>query len=123
MGEVMPSQYWKNQEYRVRDIFRKRGWVANRVPCSGSAEGFKGDVVATRADIQLVVDHKSTRGKDSITIKKKDLKDIDILAQKKMSEVNHIFFDTYPLLTFNYFQDRQVYVIVPLEELLRLYEK
>lgn len=35
-------------EYKVRDYFRSFGWEANRVPSSGAAEGFKGDVVLTK---------------------------------------------------------------------------
>lgn len=34
----------KRNEYLVRDIFREHGWEADRVPSSGAAEGFKGDI-------------------------------------------------------------------------------
>lgn len=33
-------------EYKVRDHLRQLGWRADRVPSSGAAEGFKGDIDA-----------------------------------------------------------------------------
>lgn len=35
-------------EYALRDYLRARGWTANRVPSSGAAEGFKGDISAEK---------------------------------------------------------------------------
>lgn len=31
-------------EYKLRDYFRSLGYISNRVPSSGAAEGFKGDL-------------------------------------------------------------------------------
>ena len=36
------------QEYLLRDYLRKLGWTADRVPSSGAAEGFKGDIKAEK---------------------------------------------------------------------------
>ncbi len=33
-----------SQEYVLRDHLRLLGWTADRVPCSGAAQGYKGDV-------------------------------------------------------------------------------
>jgi hypothetical protein len=37
-------------EYEIRDIYRAHGWLADRVPSSGAAEGFKGDIHIRRPD-------------------------------------------------------------------------
>jgi len=37
----------KRGEYALRDALRLQGWTADRVPSSGAAQGFKGDVAAT----------------------------------------------------------------------------
>lgn len=50
-------------EYLLRDQLRKRGYEANRVPSSGAAEGFKGDVVATKDGKELVFEVKNWKGK------------------------------------------------------------
>jgi Holliday junction resolvase len=34
------------QEYVLRNLLRQQGWQADRVPCSGAAQGFKGDIAA-----------------------------------------------------------------------------
>jgi Holliday junction resolvase len=39
----------KRGEYNLRDYLRKQEWKADRVPSSGAAQGFKGDVKATHA--------------------------------------------------------------------------
>src|SRR5690606_39891500 len=45
----------------VRDHLRKHGWEAHRVPSSGAAQGFKGDVHATKEDRKLVFEVKSRK--------------------------------------------------------------
>jgi hypothetical protein len=37
-------------EYLVRDLLRAHGFTAHRVPASGAAQGFKGDVEASHPD-------------------------------------------------------------------------
>jgi len=120
----LSSKYWKQQEYRIRDILRKRGWKANRVPVSGAAEGFKGDVIADLPFLnrRLVVDHKSTRGKDSITIKRKDLEKLFDMIDEFSSIESLKDYDNYGAATFSFLSCRNVYAIIPFEELLRLYE-
>lgn len=39
----------KRGEYALRDSLRREGWKADRVPSSGAAQGFKGDVKAEHA--------------------------------------------------------------------------
>lgn len=46
-------------EYAVRDILRKEGWECDRVPSSGAAEGFPGDLRATKGPETLLVEVKS----------------------------------------------------------------
>lgn len=56
----------KQQEYKVRDMFRKYGWDAYRVPVSGAADILKGDVIADKLfmpdplKLRFMVDNKST---------------------------------------------------------------
>lgn len=44
----MSGRYSRNKgkriEYEVRDLFRAEGFTADRVPSSGAAQGFKGDI-------------------------------------------------------------------------------
>lgn len=37
----------KRNEYLIRDYFRKIGYQAHRVPASGAAQGFPGDIMVT----------------------------------------------------------------------------
>jgi len=45
-------------EYKVRDLLREHGWKAYRVPLSGNAQGFRGDVVATKGSHKIVAEVK-----------------------------------------------------------------
>jgi Holliday junction resolvase len=105
-------QYWKQQEYRVRDILRKQGWEAYRVPSSGASELAKGDVEARKANWRLIIDHKSTRGKESITLKRKDLE--KIIEQAK---------DKIPIVTFSFLGHRRIFSVIDLERLLEILEE
>lgn len=49
----------KRGEYLLRDYLRQRGWVADRVPTSGAAQGFKGDVKATKYGKTLLFEVKN----------------------------------------------------------------
>lgn len=44
MGGKMSRRKGYSGEYEVRDYFRSLGYRADRVPSSGAAEGFKGDI-------------------------------------------------------------------------------
>jgi Archaeal holliday junction resolvase (hjc) len=49
----------KRGEYGLRNYLRSLGWIADRVPTSGAAQGFKGDVVATRGSRKLIFECKN----------------------------------------------------------------
>jgi len=105
------SKYSKAQEYRVAKFLNKRGWDTERVPNSGNARGsrFKGDVVGqTPSGEPVYIDHKSTRGKESITIHRQDL--IEVNGQEN------------GFLTFNFMGQHKIYAIVELEKLCELME-
>lgn len=58
MGGRASRQKGMRGEYLVRDYFRDRGWTANRVPSSGAAEGFKGDIELTKEGKTLTAEVK-----------------------------------------------------------------
>lgn len=71
-------------EYQVRDIFRKLGFVAHRVPASGAASGFPGDV--------RVVHPNGTSFLVEVKIRKDYFKDIYKLIENDHTEViRHVY--------------------------------
>jgi hypothetical protein len=50
-----------SQEYRLRDALRSWGWEADRVPSSGAAEGFPGDIKATKDGKTLLFELKARK--------------------------------------------------------------
>lgn len=58
MGGRASRQKGMRGEYGLRDYFRARGWKSDRVPSSGAAEGFKGDVVLEKEGKRLVAELK-----------------------------------------------------------------
>lgn len=44
MSGRMSRNKGKRNEYEVRDLLRALGFIADRVPSSGAAQGFKGDI-------------------------------------------------------------------------------
>lgn len=52
----------KRGEYLLRNYLRQLGWVADRVPSSGAAQGFKGDVKANRDGLDLTFELKNWSG-------------------------------------------------------------
>jgi hypothetical protein len=58
MGGRSSRNKGKVGEYLVRDYFRARGYVSNRVPSSGAALGFKGDVVLEKDGRKLLAEVK-----------------------------------------------------------------
>jgi hypothetical protein len=50
-----------SQEYRLRDALRSWGWEADRVPSSGAAEGFPGDIRAKKDDKELLFELKARK--------------------------------------------------------------
>ena len=51
------------QEYLLRDYLRKLGWTADRVPSSGAAEGFKGDIKAEKNGRTVLFELKARKDK------------------------------------------------------------
>ncbi len=103
------SDYSKSQEYRIRDYFVKKGFKAIRVPLSGACEAIgKGDVNVE--DGLILVDHKSTVGRESISLKKVYLDKI----QEDAGEGN------LGLLTFSFKFDRELYVALPVDRLMEI---
>jgi Holliday junction resolvase len=45
-------------EYKVRDLLRSLGYKADRVPCSGAAQGFKGDIKASKNGVEYLIEVK-----------------------------------------------------------------
>jgi hypothetical protein len=74
----------KGFEYRVRDWFRRAGFVANRVPVSGVAQAMKGDVVVKiRDDLDMFIECKRrTDGYKELFrwLKEAEGKGIDVLV-------------------------------------------
>ena len=103
--------YWKNQEYAIRDRFRKvfPDDELERVPGSGAGNLIKGDVASKQDRFPFFIDNKSTQAKKSITIKKDDL----VKARKQAG-------GKIPLQTFRFFRDDTVYVIMDLDDMLEL---
>lgn len=58
---INPRSKGKVGEYKARDIFREMGWKADRVPSSGAAPGFKGDVKLEKGSLILVAEVKNKR--------------------------------------------------------------
>ncbi len=59
MGGRSSKQKGNRVEYQVRDHLKSLGYEAHRVPASGAAQGFKGDVVAERGTQKYVFEVKA----------------------------------------------------------------
>jgi Holliday junction resolvase len=108
--------YWKQQERRVKELLQARGWRARRQPGSGNlAEvSMKNDVWGVYQNgVSVSIDHKSTRGKDSISLNRGYLDKCF-----KDAEANEDFGFT----TFGFHGKHQLYAVVKVEELLGLLE-
>lgn len=111
----MAEKYWKAQENRIRKLLEKRGWVAIRQPGSGALKQieFKGDVLGSYGHTDLAIDHKSTRGEKSVSINREELQKHLAYAQEMAD---------FGIVTFSYFRRQDLYAVIPLEELLSLFE-
>lgn len=114
----MPETYWKAQENRVKHFVEKRGWLkARRNPHSGSLpiETLKGDVCAEYPTNHMAirVDHKSTRGTESIGLFRKDLRKIEQEGNLQ-GELGFV--------TFGFKGTPRLYAALPLTALLKLLE-
>lgn len=101
MKRSSQRQKGKKGEYDVRDYFRENGFVSHRVPSSGSAHGFPGDV--------LVKHPNGTSFLIEVKIRKDYFKDIYTqLEENKLTsysfkfntemqiEIAYSFFDLFP---------------------------
>lgn len=63
MGGLMSRRKGMRNEYLVRDQFRAWGYDCHRVPSSGAAEGFKGDLIINRPQdkLSLLVEVKARK--------------------------------------------------------------
>ena len=102
-----PKSIGTGFEYRVVYFLQDRGVDAKRIPASGSSQGFKEDVISDKMLIQC----KKTRGKKIISIRREDLDLVQMHAEEKA---------LFPILVFS-FQSSKIYSIIPLEELLKLF--
>jgi len=59
----MPNKKYKYHEYHIRDLFRQAGFKCERVPCSGNARGFKGDIVVYLPNGKKLIGDVAFRGK------------------------------------------------------------
>ena len=62
MGGRASRQKGMRGEYAFRDAIRRFGYVADRVPCSGAAQGFKGDVRFSKDGKEYTAEVKSRKG-------------------------------------------------------------
>ncbi len=110
--------YWKDQERRIKKILEDRGWVSRRNPGSGNLpfREFKNDVHGEYRGgaLSVSIDHKSTKGQKSISIKRSDMDKCF-----KDAEAN----DDFGIVTWNYYQKHTVYAAVRLDQLLDLLEE
>lgn len=102
----MPTEpIWKNLERKYAKLLggkrRIFGGVHAEKPIDVEADG-------------LIVDVKSTKGRKSISIKREDLEDIQELAEKK---------GVMGAVGFQYYYDRNQYIILNLEDFLKLRSK
>jgi len=100
---LMPTEKnWKNIERKYAKLLggkrRIFGGTHDEKPIDVEADG-------------LVVDVKSTHGKDSITIKRQDIEDIRAAGQKR---------NDLGVVGFQYYQDRNHYIVIHLEDFLKL---
>ena len=120
-------QYAKYQEYRVRDRVRDAGLKADRVPLSGACALIGKGVVVVEGG-KLLIDHKSTIGKKQIIMHRSDLEkihtDANLVKPFKDTEFTYKLKtpDALGAITFSYKSDRTLYIALPLDYFLKIYE-
>jgi len=99
--------YARNQEDRMEKKMRQVGFEL--VEESGRRRKRKADKIMKHPDtgLKLTLDHKSTRGKESIRIQKADLDKVRIEADS----------DSIPAITFSFLDSPQVYIIFRIDDL------
>ena len=114
----MAEAYWKAQENRIRKLLDDRGWIrARRNPGSGAIPmpQFKGDVWAKwpHSRTSIRIDHKSTRGVETISLQRKDLQKLNAEAKET---------GDFGAVTFSFKGKHDLWAVVPLPDLLTLLE-
>ncbi len=102
-------QRWKRFEYRIKYFLENLGFKANRVPVSGISKLVKGDIIAKKGDLEIIIDAKSTTNKEKIII---DLKNLEKLKKFSKGKI--------PILVFSFWRHRYLYGIVE-ESYIRSY--
>lgn len=105
----------RGYEYRVRDLFLKKGWFAERNPLSGASDQIeeqlgKHDVRAWKGDIFLQIECKKTMKKK----KTKDGQDDDTLIIQK-EWLDKIDFTNDEFLVFSYNRSQQHFAFMTKE--------
>lgn len=111
--------YWKDQERRIKAVLDNRGWVkTRRQPGSGALamENFKSDVWGAYPEngAHLMIDHKSTTGKVSARLNREEL----LRAMDDAEDNGDI-----GVVTFGYYQQRDLWGIMPLDKMMILIEE
>jgi hypothetical protein len=106
----MGYRYWKTKEYSCEKKFQDAGFPkTERLALSRNVmENTNEDVIVP--ELGLLVDVKSTVGKESIRIKKEDLDKIQSDAKKN---------EKIGIVVFSFKQDKNTYVILNLEDFFK----
>lgn len=107
----MNRQRGKNLEYALVYAFNGKGGKAYRIPSSGSAKGFKGDVICKLNDYKFLASCKKT-SKKSFGLKKEFIEEIT-------EQANHT--EVKPLLVFQFLRN-PMWVAMPLEDFFVLFK-
>jgi Holliday junction resolvase len=102
-------QRGKNLEYCLVYAIKGKGGEAFRIPSSGSAQGFKGDVTCNFGDNRFLVSCKKTAQK-SFSLKQEFIKEIAEQAEFK---------NVKPLLVFQFLRN-PMWVAMPLDNFFEL---
>lgn len=107
-------KYWKSKEYETEKKFQNAGFKAERIPLSRNVLEKSSEDVEVY-DLGLLIDEKSTRGREFITLKKKDLYDIIETAERR---------DKIGSMIFSFFQDRKnKFIILTLKDFIKFAKK
>jgi hypothetical protein len=84
MSGRMSRNKGKRNEYLLRDYFRRYGWDANRVPSSGAAQGFKGDITLSKGNIKLTAECKARQNEFKSIYAEHVEKNVELDAENKL---------------------------------------
>jgi len=105
----MAYKFWKHKEYAIEKKFQDAGFKAERIPLSRNVlENTNEDVIVP--ELKLLIDVKSTIGKQSIRIQKEDI-------EKIQTDANHN--QKIGVVVFSFKQDKNSYIIFNLDDFIR----